>query len=289
MLCFVHIPKAGGTTLNFVLQRGFGHHFLAVEPWVDIRRILSPADLTLLQKWMPWVSHISSHYVRAYSGLEAVSSNIRYITVLREPLARCISDYYHLKNVNHRVANFYEYLNNEAWANKQTKYIAGSVDVERAKAILLEKFHFVGLVEQMDESLVMMKKLLDYGDLDICYGAPKNVARRKGSPQKARDSWQQFKAQILENNAADIELYRFVIEEIYPAQQERYGPSLAQDVAAFKQANDASSAKPSPAYQLSRFYYKTLLTLYRREGIKHIRVDNGADYKEYDIFGEYVF
>jgi hypothetical protein len=289
MLCYIHIPKAAGTTLNYILRHSLGRSFLEVEPWIDIRRVFSPADLKLLRERMPWVEHISSHYVRAYSMLETVQEDIKYFTIIREPIARYISDFYHLKDINARVANFYEFLNNKAWRNKQTKYIAGCEDVEKAKQILMDKFVFVGLLECMDESLVMLKKTLPEIPLDIRYGTPKNVSKRKQEQQNVRDHWEQYAEWAHENNRADMELYRFVTEELYPSQKERYGLSLENDVASFKVENVSVSPKPLWGSRASRLYYKLLLTYFRKHGKKFIKIDNGWLSKEYDFFGEYVF
>jgi hypothetical protein len=158
-LCYVHIPKAAGTTLNHALRTSLGHRFLEVEPWVDIRRVISPADLVLLHRWLPWVRHISSHYVRAYSALETAAHDIRYITIMREPIDRYISAYYHNRDRSFRVANIYEYANNRSWWNIQTKYVAGSDDIEAAKKLLRERFAFVGLAECMNESLALLSQV----------------------------------------------------------------------------------------------------------------------------------
>ena len=289
MLCYVHIPKTGGTTTNYMLGSSLGASFLVPEPWVDARRVISPADLLLLKKWMPWVKHISSHYIRAYSGLERVQPDIIFFTIMREPVARYISHYYHLKDKSFRVSNFYEFMSNKAWRNIQIKYIAGCEDVEKAKQLLRENFVYVGLLERIDETLVMMRKMMADIPLDVRYGPAKNVANRRRKEQEIWERWDEYEAQVTANNWADIELYHFVKEELYPSQQKQYGPTLANDLALFKAQNAVAPAKFLWQYIGSRLYYKLLLNYYRKHAIKSIKIDNGSLHQEYEFFCEGVF
>ena len=289
MLCFVHIPKAGGTTLNYTLKHSLGYRFLTVEPWVDIRRLLSPADLQLVKNKCPWVCCISSHFARAYTGLEHAEPNLQYFTILRQPIDRYISAFYHRKDLEHRVCNIYEYLNNASWNNTQTKYIAGSDDVEAAKQILREKFAFVGLLDRMDEGLVMLHRFFPTYFVDIHYGTPKNVRRPRSQQGRYKEQWETHKDWALANNASDIELHRFVVEELYPEQEQRYGPTLQADLSAFKEANRAVVSQSIRKHKAGRIYYRLQLLYYRRYGYKKVKVDNGELSMKYDFFGEYVF
>ena len=46
--------------------------------------------------------------------------------------------------------------------NYQTKFISGEENLEKAKNILKNNYNFVGLVEEFDTSLLLMKNLLDF-------------------------------------------------------------------------------------------------------------------------------
>jgi hypothetical protein len=288
MLCFVHVPKAAGTTVDFVLHQSLGYRYTELTPWVDEQRITSPADVELLRRWAPWIRHLGGHHVRAYSGLERVAPNIQYLTFLRDPVQRYLSDYYHRRYKNRRVANFYEYLSNKAWRNKQTKYIAGTDDVEAAKQLLRERFEFVGLVEAMHESLVMLKQRFSDLHLDVRYGRPYNVGLKGPGQQEIEDGWSNFEPHILAHNQSDIELYAYARDVIFARQQEAYGPNLAADVTAFEQDNQPSR-RCLWSYYSSRAHYKLLLAYYRRYGKYKWPIDNRELSAQYDFFGECVF
>jgi hypothetical protein len=286
MLCFVHVPKTGGTTVNAILRQSLGHHFTEIQPWVDMRRLVSPADLRLLKCWAPWIRHISSHWVRANCGLERFEPNIRYITFLREPLLRYLSDYNHLRFRNFRVASYCEYVNNPAWSNKQTKYIAGTADLESAKMLLDQSFCFVGLLDRMDESLVMMNRILKDLNLDIRYGAPRNPTRR--DQREEPESWSELEAKTIENNALDWELYEYACREIFPRQQQAYEGDLARDLERFESEKFAT-VSTGPLFFLARLHYRLALLYYRKHAKRRRPIDNGSMHDEFDFFGDHVF
>jgi hypothetical protein len=288
MLCFVHIPKTAGTTVNVALRRSLGCRYLELEPWVDERRIISPADLRLLKQWAPWVSHFGGHHIRAYSGLEQLYPALQPFTFVRDPVKRYLSDYYHCRYKNGRVANFHEFLSNRAWMNKQTKYIAGTDDINRAKQLLRDVFQFVGVVEEMDASLVMLRQYFSQERLDIRYGQPRNLARRGVAQQEIEEHWSTFHPRILENNAVDLELYAFVCGELLPRQKTSYGQQLEHDVAEFQSTNRAPGRRPLP-YLMRRAHYRLLLSFYRRYGKQRWPINNHELAAKHDFFGEYVF
>lgn len=288
MLCFIHIPKTAGTTFNFILRRSLTYSFMEIEPWVDRRRMVSPADIQLLKQWAPWTKHISSHYVRAYHGLEHACPDIRYATFLRDPVKRYLSSYIHFFYRNGRVSNFQEFLSNRSWANQQTKYICGSSDVAAAKQILMEKFAFIGLTEETDASLLMAQQIFPELKLDIRYGKPKNQARKLVAKKEVFDNWSKYESLVLKNNAADIDLYSYVCDKLFKSQKEKYGPTLEQDLSYFQSMNTYNVSNNWKSFA-SRTYYKHLLKRYRKYGNRRWPINNGALHEEIDFFGEYVF
>ncbi len=289
MLCFVHVPKAAGTTVSFVLRQSLGHRFMELAPWVDDRRLVSPADIRLLRRWAPWIRHFGGHHVRAYSGLERVVPEIRYVTFLRDPVKRYLSDYYHLRYKNGRVANFHEFLGNRHWCDKQTKYIAGRADHEAAIELLEKRFQFVGLVEAMDESLALLGRRFDELPLDVRYGRPRNVARPGPAQQEVRDGWAQFEPRVRANNQHDLRLYEYVRDVLFPRYQQTCGGGGGQNDGAAAETSRATLRRRLWQYQASRAQYRLLMAFYRSYGRRRWPIDNRELSAEYDFFGEYVF
>lgn len=289
MLCLVHIPKTGGTSLNDCLRRTFGRHYLEVEPWIDIRRCIGPADLRLLRTRMPWVRHISSHYVRAYSGLETVAPDIQYITWLREPQACYRSTYNHARYRNYRFGSVPEFLAYRAWHNRQTKFIAGEANLEKAKELLTQRFAFVGLTERMDESIRLMRVLLA-ASLPPLLAPIRRMNIGVSGQEREQDDlyWERYRDLILEANETDLALYDFVEKELFPDFMTK-----ARDLGLVEsEPREAVAKHPKvrASYQkICRYYYKISLLLYRRYGKKRNIVDNGEDALTFDCFPEYVF
>ena len=99
-LIFLHIPKAGGTTLHSVLERLYdgsnifdikvrGHH-LGVEEFTSLSQEQKD-QIQLLKGHMPFGLH--THFT---------SSDVKYITLFRNPVERIISHYeYVWRKPNH--------------------------------------------------------------------------------------------------------------------------------------------------------------------------------------------
>jgi hypothetical protein len=79
---------------------------------------------------------------------------------------------------------------------------------------------------------------------------------------------------IVEANQADLELYRHVREELFPAMQREYGPSLAASVAAFHDGQTKRFNRRHLAMSglKQRLVLRPAMRLYRRSN-KHDVVD----------------
>lgn len=257
----VHVPKAAGTTINSILENSFGASFLVVEPWRDINRRYSLEDLQLLNRRMPWVKHLSSHWFYDTSSFDKVFLNIQAFAFFRDPLRRYVSAYVQHNSKTHSRITFQKYMANSGWFNMQTRTLAGGEDLRQAKQAV-GRLSFVGIVEQLDESLVLMKKVLSGVPLDIRYGTPKNVGR----PPPGQSTEQLLEAHyeaVLERNLLDVQLYSFVADVLYPAQKAAFGPDLDRRVAEFRSANSVFQYSRPFSYSVSRAYYKVLLAAHR--------------------------
>ena len=111
-----------------------------------------------------------------------------------------------------------EYI--ETHSNLHVRFIAGGVDVERAKRELEEHYFFVGLMDRFDESMRVLQALCPY-PLDLRY-KPLRVARDntvKGGILGDPD----LRKLVAEANAADLELWEWVRETHYPRLRDRSG------------------------------------------------------------------
>lgn len=240
MLVFVHMHKTGGTTVSHILRSSYGLRHCQVEPrharWSGPH--FSADDLQFVRKFYPSLKSIAGHRVAAYVDLQQKDTELRYFTLMRDPIKLCASRFQYKVNVSKKEnLDFEEWIQRDWPRNHQTKWIAGVDDVSEAIRIIKEKNIFVGLTERFDESMVMLKAFLA-NDLNISYKRV-NVARDKSLAQTllATESTRQM---LIDAQRADQELYDYVKNQLYPSFQREYGPSLETDVAHYRQIQSNS-------------------------------------------------
>ena len=219
-LIFLHIPKAGGTTLHRVLGRMYqgseiftiqvrGHH-LGLEEFTS----LSPERkerIRLLKGHMPFGLH-------TYFTTEPV----RYITIFRDPVDRIISHYYYvLRSKTHylyqKVARSGMSLMDYALSdlsgeldNHQCRSLVGenipinSFSAEfyqEAIKNLQEYFVSFGLVEEFDKSLLLLKKDLQWDRY------PYYLRLNSRSQTESAEISDADRAAIAKRNYWDVRLY----------------------------------------------------------------------------------
>jgi hypothetical protein len=119
---------------------------------------------------------------------------------------------------------------------------------------------FVGLTEQFDKSLVMFSAWLGSDKLQDSY-LRKNTGKGKIDWPILDDP--DLRAQVVEANTADIEIYRHATEVLFPAQAEAYGPDLEQDMEDLRRRNADFTESREPIWgKIKRnCVYKPLLHL----------------------------
>lgn len=267
LLVHVHISRTGGSTLNHILRSSYGARHCAVEPW-DSRWGADPFDgddLAKLLRIYPRLRSIAGHRLYGYVDLATPDRDAAYFAMVRDPVRACASRFQHKVEHNGWAYDDFDGWIEKDWSrNRHTKAIAGSEDVEAAKRLIREKGIFMGLTDRYDASMLMMKRLVA-PDLNIAY-EPVNVASKRTVSRTllADDRRRQL---IEDAQSADIELQRFVDEELWPEYIEAYGDDFEGDVAeytedrgSFNQLNIAMSRVKSHAI------YKPALALHRWRG-----------------------
>ncbi len=177
LLVHVHVPKNGGSSTNDLLIESFGYRYQPL--YVNDPYIQQKEDF--LQQQVPLHPHaqvISSHNFRAFP--EKVGNRpMLYFTFLRHSLARHLSYYRYAKKHYHRFPaehlktlpeNFLqmtpqEYLRFEAglfemgYGHDQLRNFDPGGSLERARDTLAD-FFMVGVVEQLDRGLALLRKKL---------------------------------------------------------------------------------------------------------------------------------
>jgi len=216
VVIFLHAPKTGGTTLVRILERQYGSDSvlnlydssygdeLAAYPSEEIDRIRA----------------IVGHF---YFGVHAfIPRPAVYVTLLRDPVDRVISHYHFVRrspgHYLHTTANefslgeFVVACGADEPNNDQTRLLAGRYQAEgtppnaddmlaAARRNLREHVAVVGMTEEFDRSLLLMRRTFGWGrPFYVRENVSKKPSRREViSPETRR---------VIENyNALDVDLY----------------------------------------------------------------------------------
>lgn len=238
-LSFVHIEKAGGITLHNLWHKCFPG-YLSPHPHPRFGWHLTARDLQRLQRWTPYrIQGIGGHRISANQGYEQVLRRpVFYLTFVRDPLKRYFS------HINWQVAMMQMDWTMETFTadpekdNYQAYRIAGDrYDWEKARYILSERFHFVGLLERFDESLLLLRQRMGLPELDIRYERS-NVTKEENVAFRYEDQPASMQQLIRRRNEVDLRIYDYVREELFPRYIREYPGDLQRDLAMFRAQNE---------------------------------------------------
>jgi hypothetical protein len=253
VILFDHIPKTAGTTMHRVLQRAVGEerlHYSTVlgEHPEAIARIAAELDRPL---------DGAAHAVVAHTGcgVEArLPSRHTYsrFTVLREPVARTVSAYFHMHDHGGLPAGmtFERFLREEPLHtfNSQTAFLGGlaarhhlgggeitAAEVDRGvlEAALRElaAHDVVGVTDRFDETLLLLRNAYGWKPRQVRYRAA-NVGRaRHVEPPTAAEL-----RLVRECNQLDRELYEAALA-LNSAQLAERLPRRKVELARFRRLN----------------------------------------------------
>lgn len=240
MIVFYHMIKTAGMTFSYILRNNFAYNHVSVIPIYQKldslgNEVFTAEDLSVYKKLNPCIRAISSHYLKPHS-FESIDGNFG-LTFLRDPVKRFLSSYHHATREGYIKMSLMERMENPDEQNYQTKFIAGEENLEKAKLILQKKIDFVGLVEEYDLSLLVIRSMLE-NKLNIYY-EKRNVGKKYKEeipPETLR--------KIQESNQLDIELVRFARENIFKNQVDKYLSDPEKELRDFQEKNKQQKFSP---------------------------------------------
>lgn len=234
LIAFVHIPKTAGSTLNSILASQYvpdqiHEVMMRGMSWIAPQARLVPKPLISFSKIQRLKSALRRpRRLRLIHGhfdmsiVRLLPAGARCFTLLRDPVERAISHYYHYRRMTgdpvHPLAmqsTLAQWVGSRGLVemdNGQTRRLAGGMNLpygrvsssmlERAKSNLAA-FAAVGLTERFEESLILFRQA--FGWVLHPFTA-RNVADNR--PRRTELGAEPLEA-IAHCNRFDLELYRF--------------------------------------------------------------------------------
>jgi len=217
---FLHIPKTGGRTLLHLARRQYPPDAIE-EIYGDLAASLARFR-ALPRRRKHGLAFIAGHY--PFGLHRQVPGNCTYLTLLRHPVRRVVSDYqYMLRRPTHwaherihRDLLTLDQVLDEGFSvlmdNGQTRVLSSARDevpfgacgpehLEEAKENLRGRFAAVGITERFDESFSVIKRVLSWRGWRV-----RNANVSKLRPQPLAPG---TRRRIESLNRFDLELYAF--------------------------------------------------------------------------------
>jgi hypothetical protein len=266
---FIHIPKTGGSSLRWLLDRQYRSFLYVIPQWFDI----GYADpKTALKQLSQSVDMVGAHRPLDQAWPEGAS-----IAMVRDPVKRVLSHVAHLRaepgvwlpsvcaEAELAIADWIERRPLALFDNNQVRYLSGASefdgmpmsdamgeqDLEKALEVARTRV-LVAPMEAFDEALLDWGHRLNWG---VPYYRRVNVRRQKkpGLPERdlqALEAWNRLDRILCEEVGV---LFRQRLAEL----EERTGQSMDEQLAIFRRKNESYAAK-------SRILWHTLA-----RGFKH--------------------
>lgn len=238
MICFIHIEKTAGTTLDYIFINNFIYYY-SLESWHKWTNqkgtYFYKDEFKNMINVFPFIKGIGGHSLRNWLEYEKYKKNIKYITFLRNPIARYLSHYRHQKfkmNIQWKIGDF---LNEERFDNYMTFRFSEAGNLDEAKKNL-KKIDFIGLQEEFDLSLLLMKFYLGKPGLCINYES-KNINHSAKETFNSLIKDKNIKNKIIEKNKKDIELYNFAKNELFEIIKSGYPFDIKNQLDDFRNKN----------------------------------------------------
>lgn len=254
-IIFLHVPKTAGTTLHSIIGLNYPNHQLfftspdSERPWTEVER-LTPNQRERIKLY-------TGHF--AFGLHKVLGEDATYITVLRDPIDRTLSEYFHIKrDPTHGLHAFVSsgqmgldayllHLKARGIDNNQTRLFSGEwlnsdhltpcteQMLTEAKHNLQTHFAVVGMTEHFDVTLLLLQRA--FGWKHLLYKNRNTTANRPTETSLTPDE----RAVLDQHNEYDTQLYAFA-KDLFTKQIADYGTTFHNHLKALRARQNASLA-----------------------------------------------
>lgn len=261
---FLHIPKTAGVTIRQIIKRQYPENAMYYGDHLSPQEIAN-VFTSLPEDYKAQLQMIWGHLI--FGVHQHLSTDATYFTFLRDPIERTISHYYYILGRPHEFEiaqylrenniGFQEALERELILdiqNVQTRMLAGlpydhpphtytQEHLETAMHNLSNHVAVVGLVEQFDASVLLLKKAFGWGN--VFYNRQNKTPQR---PYRGEISPETI-ALIKKENELDIKLYEFA-QQLFAKQLAQQNEQFGEDLSRFRFWNHNVYNPLKPKYDI---------------------------------------
>jgi hypothetical protein len=254
LFVFIHVPKTAGITLRSIFYRQYNNDEIYRIHWSFDKNNPFAEFLNLSSEKQNKIKIIYGHI--PFGIHEYIQKPVYYFTLLRDPIERIISHYYHIRkrpnHLYHRMAldmDIGEFITKSRFRefdNGQVRQLTGAGQLPfgacsedlltQAIANLENHFCLVGLQERFDESVVLLRRMLGWKKPPLY--RRHNVNRLR---PRAETLPTETRAVIAAHNELDQRLYEWAAARLAQTIAAG-GTGLALELRAFRRLNRLVSA-----------------------------------------------
>jgi hypothetical protein len=213
MLISIHIPKCAGTSFRRVLQQTYGDQLCLNYGGIFSREQSHPGFIP------PHAQCVHGHFLA--DALDGLVAEPTYITWMRHPVERVVSNYYHFlrspderdtccRALHEQHLTLRQFAELDWMRNEATRYLATKT---------LADFAFIGVAERFAESLEICAEYLGWSQ-------PLAIPRENANPHRQTAAYELTPRDfnyILALNATDLAAYETARVRLDQALQRRTG------------------------------------------------------------------